>query len=115
MTMGSKPCAILASVVLLAWGAVFVYGQRFRNFRIVQNSPPPTELVVARWSYHAMGKFGGTGWSHNYPTSDQHISQVISEATNINTTGMSYRIVELGSPGCSTIRSLLFPSREKWR
>ena len=63
-----------------------------------QNDPPATELVVARWEYTAMGKFGGTGWSHNYPTSDQHITQVLSEATSINVTNMSYRIVELGSP-----------------
>ncbi len=91
---------LIASVLILA-ATAFVYGQRFGGFgrfRVVQNEPPATELVVARWSYHAMGKFGGTGWSHNYPTSDQHISQVISEATNINVTGMSYRIVELGSP-----------------
>ena len=74
------------------------FGGRFGRGRVSENNPPPTELVVARWSYHAYGKFGGTGWSHNYPTSDQHISQVISEATNINVTGMSYRIVELGSP-----------------
>src|SRR5438552_19050401 len=86
------------AIALMLSAAVFAYGQRFRRFRVVQNDPPSTELVVARWSYSAMGKFGGTGWSHNYPTSDQHISQVISEATNINVTGMSYRIVELGSP-----------------
>ena len=94
-----------STITLILCGALLVYAQRFGGFggrfgrgRVYQNSPPETELVVARWSYHAYGKFGGTGWSHNYPTSDQHISQVISEATNINVTGMSYRIVELGSP-----------------
>jgi len=93
-----------AAIVLMLAGGLLVYGQRFGGFgrfgrgRAFQNSPPPTELVIARWSYHAYGKFGGTGWSHNYPTADQHISQVVSEATNINVTGMSYRIVELGSP-----------------
>jgi len=44
-----------------------------------------------------MGKFNGTGWSHNYPSSDQHFAQVISEATNIDVKSLSYRIVELGS------------------
>src|SRR5207249_11151856 len=44
------------------------------------------------------GKFGGTGWSHTYPSSDQHFGQVISEATNINVKNVSYRIVQLGSP-----------------
>src|SRR5436190_326123 len=62
------------------------------------NEPPPTELVVARWKYTAWGKFGGTGWAHNYPSSDQHFAQVVSEATNIDVTNVSYRIVELGSP-----------------
>ena len=38
------------------------------------------------------------GWSHNYPNSDQHINQLIMEATNIDVDRMSYRIVELGSP-----------------
>ena len=76
----------------------FVYGQRFRQFFIPQHNTPPTELVIARWEYNAMGKFGGTGWSHNYPSSDQHFAQVVSEATSINVTSMSYRIVELGSP-----------------
>ena len=83
---------------LILSGAVLVYGQRLRGFRIVQDDPPPTELIIARWQYRAVGKFGGTGWSHNYPSSDRHIAQVISEATNINVTSMSYRIVELGSP-----------------
>src|SRR5262249_19603808 len=53
---------------------------------------------VARWEYTAMGKFYGMGWSHNYPSSDQHFAQVISEATNIDVKNLSYRIVELGSP-----------------
>src|SRR5205085_5050299 len=95
--------AIFTLAALILAGALVAYGQRFGAFgrfgrRVETHEPPPTELVVARWSYRAMGKFGGTGWSHNYPSSDQHISQVISEATNINVTGMSYRIVELGSP-----------------
>ena len=38
------------------------------------------------------------GWAHNYPSSDQHFAQVISEATNINVKNVSYRIVELGGP-----------------
>jgi hypothetical protein len=55
-------------------------------------------MVVARWQYTAYGKFGGTGWSHNFPSSDQHFAQVLSEATNIDVKNVSYRIVELGSP-----------------
>ena len=83
-------------LVILA-GAALLHGQRFRRAFVSPNEPPPTELVVARWEYSAMGKFGGTGWSHNYPSSDQHFAQVVSEATNINVKNVSYRIVELGS------------------
>src|SRR5262245_50709195 len=96
----SRRLAAVGAIALILGGAALVYGQRFRGFgrnSAVQNDPLPTELVIARWSYHAVCKFGGTGWAHNYPTSDQHISQVISEATNINITSTSYRIVQLGS------------------
>src|SRR5262249_59063833 len=75
-----------------------IHAQRFRRGFFFSNEPPSTELVVARWEYTARGKFGGTGWSHNYPSSDQHFAQVISEATNIDVKNLSYRIVELGSP-----------------
>src|SRR5437867_11203050 len=87
---------VLALFVLA--GATLVLGQRFRQPFLFLNEPPPTELVVARWQYTAFGKFGGTGWSHNYPSSDQHFAQVLSEATNINVKNVSYRIVHLASP-----------------
>ena len=83
--------------MLLITGASLTYAQRSRRLFFYANDPPPTELVVARWQYTAMGKFNGTGWSHNYPSSDQHFAQVISEATNIDVKSLSYRIVELGS------------------
>jgi uncharacterized protein DUF4159 len=75
-----------------------MYAQRYGRMFIFPNEASPTELVVARWEYTARGKYGGTGWSHNYPSSDQHFAQVISEATNIDVKNLSYRIVELGSP-----------------
>src|SRR5690348_13444630 len=89
--------ALLPALLLLA-GATFLYPQRFRRIFMFPNEPPPTELVVARWEYTAMGKFNGTGWSHNYPSSDQHFAQVVSEATGIDVKNASYRIVDLGSP-----------------
>jgi len=92
-------CALLAFLMIAIGCGVFFSGQRFGFRNIVQNNPPKTELVVARWRYTAMGKFRGTGWSHNYPSSDTHFVQVLSEATNINVTGLSYRIVDLGSLG----------------
>src|SRR4051812_27347672 len=91
-----KKCVLLAFASLLS-GAMLLVAQRFGFRGLAQNDPPQTEVVVARWRYTAMGKFGGTGWSHNYPTSDAHYTQVLSEATIINVTGNSYRIVDLGS------------------
>jgi hypothetical protein len=89
---------ILVVAIILA-SSVLMFGQRFGGFRFAdQNEPPDTEIVVARLRYTARGKFGGTGWSHNYPSSDSHFTEVLAEATNINVTRMSYKIVDLGSP-----------------
>jgi len=89
--------ALLLLLITLA-GATVIYAQRFGRAFLFPNEPPPTELVIARWEYTARGKFNGTGWSHNFPNSDRHFAQVISEATNIDVKNASYRIVELGSP-----------------
>ena len=88
----------LLLLLIIVSGSTLIYGQRFRRALMFPNEPPPTELVIARWEYTARGKFNGTGWSHNYPNSDSHFAQVISEATNIDVKNASYRIVELGSP-----------------
>jgi len=93
-----RPIILGVSALFVLAGATLIFGQRFRRPFLFPSEPPPTELVVARWEYTAFGKFGGTGWSHNYPSSDQHFAQVISEATNINVKNVSYRIVQLGSP-----------------
>lgn len=90
----------LVAVLVLA-GSALIYAQRFRGGfggYFEQNNPPETELIMARWQFRARGKFGGTGWSHNYPTSELHLNQLISEATIINIQPASYRIVQLESP-----------------
>ena len=89
--------ALLLLLITLA-GATVIFAQRFGRAFLFPNEPPPTELVIARWEYTARGKFNGTGWSHNFPNSDRHFAQVISEATNIDVKNVSYRIVELDSP-----------------
>jgi hypothetical protein len=61
-----------------------------------QNDPPPTEFVMARWHYTA--GWGGDGWSHDYPTAEEHILQIMKEVTGINVERLSYRVVELSSP-----------------
>ena len=94
-----KIIALLVSVSILT-GSLFVYGQRFGRFGrtyIDQNDPPATELIIARWKFGGNGRFGNMGWSHNYPYSEQHIAQLISEATAVDVNYMSYRIVELGT------------------
>ena len=57
----------LAALVLalILCSATLLLGQRFGRRNVAQNDPPPTEIVVARWRYTAMGKYGGTGWSHS--------------------------------------------------
>src|SRR5437867_5844842 len=88
---------LLAGILALA-RTVLIYGQRFRGGYFAENDPPPTEFIMARWEFRARGKFGGTGWSHNYPTSELHLNQLLSEATIINIQPASYRIVQLESP-----------------
>ena len=63
--------------------SAFTYAQRFRGGFggfFVQNNPPDTEFIMARWQFRARGKFGGTGWSHNYPNSELHMNQLLKEA-----------------------------------
>ena len=90
--------AWIAAAGILA-GSVLAYGQfGFRGLvRIEQNEPPATELIVARWSFNTNGRIGHTGWTHNYPDSEQHLNQLLSEITTVDVDRMSYRIVELGS------------------
>ena len=38
------------------------------------------------------------GGRHNYPNSEEHMNQLLKEATLVNTEPASYRIVQLGSP-----------------
>jgi hypothetical protein len=81
---------LLASTLALAQGF-------WRRAPIVQNDPPPTELVVARWRYGTNGWFGHMGWSHNYPSSDRNLNEFIKSATGIDVDVLSFRIVDLGS------------------
>jgi hypothetical protein len=64
---------------------------------IVQNDPPPTELVVARLRFGTNGAIGNMGWSHNYPDAEMNLNQFIGRATSIDVERTSFRIVDLGS------------------
>jgi hypothetical protein len=92
--------SVLAAGALLAQRGQFrgrnnLFNSLFNSFP--QNDPPQTEFVLARWHYTA-GRYGGGGWSHDYPTAEEHILQIMKEVTGINVDRLSYRVVELGSP-----------------
>jgi len=92
----TKFLAILSTILLLLMVAADTSAQRSSRWNTEQNQPPPSEVVVARWTFGHNGWFGGYGWAHNYPTSDQHFNDFVSGATGINIDRMSYRIVHLG-------------------
>src|SRR5262245_32309662 len=70
-----------ASVVLMAAMLGPIYGQRFGGFFMRQNEPPAdSEFVFARWQYST----GSGGWSHDYPDAEEHINQIMKEATGIH-------------------------------
>jgi hypothetical protein len=77
--------------------AVLACAQGFWGGRIVQNDPPPTEFVAARWHFGTNGYIGHRGWSHNYPQSDRNLNEFLARATRLDVEVASYRIVELGS------------------
>ena len=85
--------------VLLAQRGGFFGRDNFRGgrFRAVQNDPPPTEFVFARLHYQNNGRRGGGGWGHDYPAAEEHILQIMAEASGLNVEHNSYKIVELGS------------------
>jgi hypothetical protein len=86
--------------VLLAAAMLFVAAvacaQAFRGRRIVQNDPPPTEFIAARWHFGTNGYIGHMGWSHNYPQSDRNLNNFLKRALRLHVEENSYRIVELG-------------------
>lgn len=68
-----------------------------RGSPIIQNEPPPTEFIAARWRFGTNGAIGHMGWAHNYPYSEQHLNGFLERTTLLDVELMSYRIVELGS------------------
>ena len=83
------------------WSSADAQGFRRGGFGrgyIEQNTPPPTELIVARWHFGTNGNIGHLGWSHNYPGSDENFNGFIRNATGIDVEVGSYLIVELGEP-----------------
>jgi hypothetical protein len=69
----------------------------FWNGPVIQNEPPPTEFIVARWRYSNNRTIGGMGWAHNYPDGEMHLNQFIGGVTRIGVEESSFRIVNLAS------------------
>lgn len=91
-----KSITIALSVLSMLIAAI-AHAQWGRRWRIEQNYPPATELIVARWHFGTNGNIGHMGWSHNYPSSDQNLNGFIRQSTRIDVQVPSYKIVELGS------------------
>jgi hypothetical protein len=90
----SRPLAVfclIALVVLVLFSEV--HAQRYGGFGISENDAPETEFIFARWQY---GGFR-SGWEHDYPDAEEHINQVMKEATGINVDISSYQIVPIAS------------------
>jgi len=93
-----KARLVLAAVLLVLLSSLALAqfrggGGGRRGARIQQNlDVSKTDFVFARWQYAS-----GNAWSHDYPDAEQHINQIMSEATGVNVDQMSYRIVPLES------------------
>ncbi len=96
-------------ILLVALWAIVANAQRdrrgsgwaFNDREDERAAPKDTEFVFARIRYGSRrgnrGFGGSAGWAHDYPDAEEHILQVGSEATTINTRKMSYVIVDLDS------------------
>jgi hypothetical protein len=83
---------ILLAVLLtpLVWAQFPGFGGY--RYRFQQNEPPPTEFIFSRWRYSS-----GGGWDHDYPAAEQHINQIMNEASGIHVERMSYIVVPIES------------------
>jgi hypothetical protein len=96
--------AIVAAVVAIAAVSIFAFAQRRGRFRanFAENQPRPdhTEFVFARVQFNSGGsgfRRGGDGWSHDYPTAEHHILDLVERLTRIHVRQQSYVIVQLES------------------
>jgi hypothetical protein len=82
--------SLVAAVLLVITLSPIVEGQRgrFRNAIPDNHDIPNSEFVLARWHYTAGWR--GDGWGHDHPVAEEHILQIMSEATGLNTSRLSY-------------------------
>src|SRR5262245_24858032 len=51
-----------------------------------------TDFVFARWQYAS-----GNAWTHDYPDAEEHINQIMSEATGVDVDKLSYKFIPIES------------------
>src|SRR5262245_57302244 len=92
----TRGAILLALLVLVIYEEVHAqYFNGFGGYGMQQNEPPSqSEFVFARWQY---GRGMSGGWWHAYPDAEEHINQIMNEATGIKTDAKSYRIVPMSS------------------
>ena len=98
----NRRAPLLVLAVLLAAG--LAQAQRWRGsgrmedcVRYTTNTPPATELVVARWHFGTNGDIGHCGWSHNFPDSEINLNEFIGRTTRVEVEDGSFRLLELSS------------------
>src|SRR5688572_12955673 len=86
--------SLFALLFVVMAGVLFAQFGRYFQPRYNENQPPATsEFVFSRWEYAT----NSGGWSHDYPAAEEHINQLMSEATGISVERMSYRIIPIES------------------
>jgi hypothetical protein len=91
MSRRHRMTAVAMAVLIAALGEL--YAQR-GGFNPEEDETPPTEFVFARWQY---GRGRNGGWWHDYPDAEEHINQIMKEATGIDAARDSYTIVPISS------------------
>ena len=92
-----------AGLLLALLGAGLAHAQ-FRGYgrmgycsNLDPNTPPRSELIVARWHFGTNGLIANCGWSHNYPDSEINLNEFIGRTTRVDVELASYRLLELSS------------------
>src|SRR4029450_7332142 len=77
-------------------GTVLLEAQRRfgASLSSLQKEDPTKEFAIVRW--YSSG-WQGDGWSHDYPTAEEHILQIMREVSVIDPDRLSYKIVDLAS------------------
>jgi uncharacterized protein DUF4159 len=86
---------VFMALFALCTGLFAAQRQRYGAGTFTQKEAPKTEFAIARW--YSAG-WQNDGWVHDYPTAEEHILQIMKEASLIDTDRLSYQIVDLASP-----------------